>query len=60
MAAQHVFDLAIIGGGITGALVAHRFAREGIRTVLLEAGEIGYASTAATKLTVSGSYGVTP
>lgn len=41
-------DVAIVGGGITGALVAHRFAREGIPTVLLEAGEIGYASTAAT------------
>ena len=41
-------DVAIIGGGITGALVAHRFAREGVRTVLLEAGEIGYGSTAAT------------
>lgn len=41
-------DLAVIGGGITGALVAHRFAREGISTVLLEAGEIGHGSTAAT------------
>lgn len=41
-------DLAVIGGGVTGALVAHRFAREGIATVLLEAGEIGHGSTAAT------------
>jgi glycine/D-amino acid oxidase-like deaminating enzyme len=41
-------DVAVIGGGITGALVAHRFAREGIGTVLLEAGEIGHGSTAAT------------
>ncbi len=41
-------DLAVIGGGITGALVAHRFAREGISTVLLEADEIGHGSTAAT------------
>lgn len=41
-------DVAVIGGGITGALVAHRFAREGIATVLLEAGEIGHGSTAAT------------
>ncbi|HEX7337206.1 MAG TPA: FAD-dependent oxidoreductase [Gemmatimonadales bacterium] len=41
-------DLAVIGGGITGALVAHRFAREGIRVVLLERREIGYGSTGAT------------
>jgi glycine/D-amino acid oxidase-like deaminating enzyme len=41
-------DVAVIGGGITGALVAHRFAREGVHTVLLEAGEIGHGSTAAT------------
>ena len=41
-------DVAIIGGGITGALVAHRFAAEGISTVLLEADEIGRGSTSAT------------
>lgn len=41
-------DVAVIGGGITGALVAHRFAREGIRVVLLERREIGYGSTGAT------------
>ena len=29
-------DVAVVGGGITGALVAHRFAREGIHVVLLE------------------------
>ncbi|MEO7476745.1 MAG: FAD-dependent oxidoreductase [Gemmatimonadales bacterium] len=41
-------DVAVIGGGITGALVANRFAREGIHTVLIEAGEIAHGSTAAT------------
>ena len=41
-------DVAVIGGGITGALAAHRFAAEGISTVLLEAGEIGRGSTSAT------------
>jgi glycine/D-amino acid oxidase-like deaminating enzyme len=40
-------DLAIIGGGITGALVGHRFAEEGIHTVLLEGREMGYGSTGA-------------
>jgi glycine/D-amino acid oxidase-like deaminating enzyme len=40
-------DLAIIGGGITGALVGHRFASEGIHTILLEGREMGYGSTGA-------------
>ncbi len=40
--------VAVIGGGITGALVAHRFALAGVHTVLLEAGEIAHGSTAAT------------
>jgi glycine/D-amino acid oxidase-like deaminating enzyme len=40
-------DVAIIGGGITGALVAHRFAEAGIHTVLLEGREMGYGSTGA-------------
>jgi glycine/D-amino acid oxidase-like deaminating enzyme len=40
-------DLAIIGGGITGALLGHRFAEEGIHTVLLEGREMGYGSTGA-------------
>jgi glycine/D-amino acid oxidase-like deaminating enzyme len=41
-------DVAVIGGGITGALVAHRFAGEGVNTVLLEADEVGRGSTSAT------------
>ncbi len=41
-------DVAIIGGGITGALVAHRFAQEGVHVVLVERREIGHGSTAAT------------
>jgi glycine/D-amino acid oxidase-like deaminating enzyme len=40
-------DLAIIGGGITGALLGHRFATAGIHTVLLEGREMGYGSTGA-------------
>jgi glycine/D-amino acid oxidase-like deaminating enzyme len=39
--------VAVIGGGISGALVAHRFAREGIHVVLLEAREVARGSTAA-------------
>jgi glycine/D-amino acid oxidase-like deaminating enzyme len=41
-------DVAVIGGGITGALAAHRFAREGIHVVLVESREIGFGSTGAT------------
>jgi glycine/D-amino acid oxidase-like deaminating enzyme len=41
-------DVAVIGGGITGALVAHRFAQAGIHVILVEGREIGYGSTGAT------------
>ena len=40
-------DVAIIGGGITGALVAHRLVQEGVNTVLLDKRDIGTGSTAA-------------
>lgn len=44
---NRVCDVAVIGGGITGALVAHRFAQEGIHVVLVDRREIGHGSTAA-------------
>jgi glycine/D-amino acid oxidase-like deaminating enzyme len=40
-------DVVIVGGGMTGALVALTFAREGIPVTLLEAGCVGCGSTAA-------------
>ena len=40
-------DVAIIGGGITGALVAYRLSNEGVDTVLLDKRDIGTGSTAA-------------
>jgi glycine/D-amino acid oxidase-like deaminating enzyme len=40
-------DVAIVGGGVTGAAVAWMFARHGIRVVLLEASRVGCGSTAA-------------
>lgn len=40
-------DVAIVGGGITGALAALRFAEAGVDAVVLEADRIGRGSTAA-------------
>jgi glycine/D-amino acid oxidase-like deaminating enzyme len=40
-------DVAVIGGGITGALVSHRLTAEGIDTILLDRREPGLGSTAA-------------
>ena len=40
-------DVAIVGGGFTGAAVAWRFADAGIRVAVLEAQRIGRGSTAA-------------
>ena len=44
---RSVSDVVIVGGGITGALVALTFAREGIPVILLEADCVGCGSTAA-------------
>ena len=38
-------DVAVIGGGITGAMLGRRLAEEGVHTVLLEGREMGYGST---------------
>jgi len=40
-------DVAILGGGVTGAIVAWRFSAAGLRVALLEAGRVGRGSTAA-------------
>jgi glycine/D-amino acid oxidase-like deaminating enzyme len=47
LSADHETSVAIVGGGMTGALVAHAFASAGIATTLLEAGLVGRGSTAA-------------
>ena len=40
-------DLLIIGGGITGALFADRFARAGMSVMVLDQRDVGWGSTAA-------------
>jgi len=40
-------DVAVIGGGITGALVAHALVEAGFATVVLDKREIGWGSTSA-------------
>ncbi|MGH9144253.1 MAG: NAD(P)/FAD-dependent oxidoreductase [Vicinamibacterales bacterium] len=40
-------DIAIVGGGITGAALAWRFADDGARVALVEASRVGRGSTAA-------------
>jgi len=40
-------DVAILGGGITGALVAHHLVEAGIDTVVIDRRDIGWGSTAA-------------
>src|SRR5690242_721479 len=40
-------DVAILGGGITGALVAYHLVRAGVDVVLLEGDRVGRGSTSA-------------
>src|SRR6187551_1887721 len=47
LSGHHDTSVAIVGGGITGALVAHAFASAGIPAVLLEGALVGRGSTAA-------------
>lgn len=47
LAGTHETGVAIVGGGMTGALLAHAFASAGISTTLLEAAMVGAGSTAA-------------
>src|SRR5262245_29428290 len=44
---HHEADLAIVGGGMTGALVAREFSAAGASVCLVEAALIGRGSTAA-------------
>src|SRR6478735_6062564 len=41
-------EVLVVGGGITGALMAWRFASEGYDTVLIDRGDVSLGSTSAT------------
>jgi glycine/D-amino acid oxidase-like deaminating enzyme len=44
---HHDTDVAIVGGGMTGAMIAEAFARAGARVAVVEAARVGHGSTAA-------------
>lgn len=41
-------EILIVGGGITGSLIAHQCMEDGYKTVLLDKREISHGSTSAT------------
>ena len=47
LSGAHDADVVIVGGGITGAAIAHLFAEAGVQVILMEAGRVGRGSTAA-------------
>lgn len=49
-----LYDIAVIGGGITGAGVARDAALRGFRTILLERGDIGYGTSSRSSRLVHG------
>lgn len=55
LAQNGVWDLAVVGGGATGAGLAFEAARRGLQVVLLEAGDFGHGtSSRSTKLVHGG------
>jgi glycine/D-amino acid oxidase-like deaminating enzyme len=47
LSGEHDTRVVVVGGGITGALIAHAFASAGIATTVLEGAVVGRGSTAA-------------
>jgi glycine/D-amino acid oxidase-like deaminating enzyme len=44
---NHKTDVLIIGGGITGALIAHRLVKEGLKVTVIDKRHIAHGSTSA-------------
>lgn len=53
---KETFDLIVIGGGITGAAVAYDAASRGLSVALLEKGDFGGATSAATSKLIHGGF----
>jgi glycine/D-amino acid oxidase-like deaminating enzyme len=51
-------EVVVIGGGLTGCAAAYAFAAAGVKVMLLEAGQIGHGSTAASAGWLSDDPGV--
>ena len=51
---EQEFDVVIIGGGITGVSVAREAASRGLKTILLERGDFGSGTSAATPKYIHG------
>ena len=45
---ERCFDVAIIGGGITGISIAYKLQQFGLKCVILESNNIGYGTTGGT------------
>lgn len=46
--AGEVFDVVVVGGGITGMAVAHAVAESGLKCLVMEAHQIGFGTTGGT------------
>ena len=51
---EKIYDLIVIGGGITGAAVAYEAASQGFSVALVEKGDFGAATSAATSKLIHG------
>lgn len=51
---KNEFDICIIGGGITGICVAREAAERGLKTILVEKNDFGWATSSATSKLIHG------
>jgi glycerol-3-phosphate dehydrogenase len=55
MTAAAPFDLLVVGGGINGAGIARDAAGRGLRTLLVEQGDLGSATSSASISSITSS-----